>query len=505
MREDLKSSLLNLQGLEFIYEKRLFPELEYIFKHALTQEVAYNSLLQKRRKEIHESIGRAIEQIYWDRLEEYYELLAYHYERSDGTEKALHYLELAGDKAVGYSSMVEARSQYQAAMKLLEEQDRTESNKRKHIDLSLKLAKISLMAPSEEIIATLGKSREYAGELLDDNLLAQVTAHLGAAHYVFGNLEQGITFVEQVVAMSEKLIGDAPVGISYYILGVASVFTSNFFDATDYLEKSFPILHRTGNRVFEGHGVAALAYVYGWAGRFHESFALFLRALEIAETNRLPSVEHQSIFWRGCVKYFKGEWDAAVEDFDLSTPIAEANEDVLMMAWNWTIKGYALSMGGHPKEGIALTRKGVQTFEETGIKTVFSIAYSFLGEPLCLEGQTEEAVAMAEKSISIGETGDNFGEIMAYRVLAMAAAQEALLDLNKAQENIRESIRLSQERGARPDQAIGKFRYAEILHKQGNLELAREQLGQATSLFREMEMTWWPEQAESLEWKLENN
>jgi predicted ATPase len=64
MHEELKSSLLNLQGLEFIYEKSLFPELEYIFKHALTQEVAYNSLLLKRRKEIHEKIGRAIEELY---------------------------------------------------------------------------------------------------------------------------------------------------------------------------------------------------------------------------------------------------------------------------------------------------------------------------------------------------------------------------------------------------------------------------------------------------------
>jgi hypothetical protein len=79
MREELKSYLLNLQGLEFIYEKRLFPELEYVFKHALTQEVAYNSLLQKRRKEIHEKIGRAIEELYAERIEEFYEMLAYHY------------------------------------------------------------------------------------------------------------------------------------------------------------------------------------------------------------------------------------------------------------------------------------------------------------------------------------------------------------------------------------------------------------------------------------------
>ena len=88
MRAELKSYLLNLQGLEFIYEKNLFPELEYIFKHALTQEVAYDSLLLKRRKEIHTRIGRAIEELYAERLEEFYEMLAYHYSRSDSLEKA---------------------------------------------------------------------------------------------------------------------------------------------------------------------------------------------------------------------------------------------------------------------------------------------------------------------------------------------------------------------------------------------------------------------------------
>ena len=88
MKEDLKSNLLNLQGLEFIYEKSLFPEVRYIFRHALTQEVAYNSLLLKRRKEIHEKIGRAIEQIYPDRLEEFYEMLALHYGQSENRGKA---------------------------------------------------------------------------------------------------------------------------------------------------------------------------------------------------------------------------------------------------------------------------------------------------------------------------------------------------------------------------------------------------------------------------------
>ena len=108
MRDELKSYLLYLQKSEFIYEKRLFPELEYIFKHALIQEVAYESLLVKKRKEIHERIGHAIEEIYPERLEEFYEVLAHHYSESENKEKAVKYLKLAADKALRSHSLWEA-------------------------------------------------------------------------------------------------------------------------------------------------------------------------------------------------------------------------------------------------------------------------------------------------------------------------------------------------------------------------------------------------------------
>jgi class 3 adenylate cyclase/tetratricopeptide (TPR) repeat protein len=97
--EDLRAQLTNLVRLEILYEKALYPELEYIFKHALIQEVAYESLLRQRRQEIHGRIARTIEQIYGDRLEEHHEILAHHYERSASPEKALEYLVVAAEKS----------------------------------------------------------------------------------------------------------------------------------------------------------------------------------------------------------------------------------------------------------------------------------------------------------------------------------------------------------------------------------------------------------------------
>jgi tetratricopeptide (TPR) repeat protein len=109
--DELRSHLTNLVGLEILYEKALYPEIEYIFKHALTQEVAYESLLKQRRREIHGRIAQAIEELYADRLEEHYELLAHHYERSGNAEKAVHYLILAGEKS-NLHGAVQAASEF---------------------------------------------------------------------------------------------------------------------------------------------------------------------------------------------------------------------------------------------------------------------------------------------------------------------------------------------------------------------------------------------------------
>src|SRR3989442_3966513 len=97
--EALQHGLTHLQAAEFLYETRLFPELEYTFKHALTHEVAYGSLLQERRRALHANVVEAIEQRAPDRLAEEIERLAHHALRGELREKAVHYLRQAGHSA----------------------------------------------------------------------------------------------------------------------------------------------------------------------------------------------------------------------------------------------------------------------------------------------------------------------------------------------------------------------------------------------------------------------
>ncbi len=112
----LSPSLQALQQSELITEKNLFPELEYMFKHALTQDVAYNSLLLRRRRELHARIAAAIEELKRDSLDEHLEILAHHYKNGDRPEKAFEYLARAGEKALELCSVEVAKSYFSEAL-----------------------------------------------------------------------------------------------------------------------------------------------------------------------------------------------------------------------------------------------------------------------------------------------------------------------------------------------------------------------------------------------------
>jgi predicted ATPase len=114
--EVLRRSLASLQAAEFLYEARRFPEPAYAFKHALTQEVAYNSVLAPRRQALHRQVAAAVEALHPERLHEHYERLADHYERGAVWEKALDYLVAAGQKAQQAYTNQEALAHYDRAL-----------------------------------------------------------------------------------------------------------------------------------------------------------------------------------------------------------------------------------------------------------------------------------------------------------------------------------------------------------------------------------------------------
>ncbi len=134
---DLDRHLVVLQRADLVREKAVRPEREYIFKHSLAQEAAYGSLLLERRREVHRRVGEALEALFADRQEEFYGLLAHHFDRADQHERAVHYLLAAGDKARMDDALEEAARFYRRAVERLEAAGDAEAASRAWLKLAL--------------------------------------------------------------------------------------------------------------------------------------------------------------------------------------------------------------------------------------------------------------------------------------------------------------------------------------------------------------------------------
>jgi predicted ATPase len=142
---ELLSNLSALKDSELLYERGIFPQSTYIFKHALTQDVVYDSILTRRRKQIHEEVGKAIENLYTERLEEFYEMLALHYTEAGLSEKAIGYCQRAGKRATERSAYQEAISHLTTGLTLLQTLPETLARHQQELPLQTALGAASLM------------------------------------------------------------------------------------------------------------------------------------------------------------------------------------------------------------------------------------------------------------------------------------------------------------------------------------------------------------------------
>jgi tetratricopeptide (TPR) repeat protein len=285
MREELKSHLLNLQGLEFIYEKSLFPELEYIFKHAMTQEVAYDSLLAKRRKEVHERIGEAIEQIYAERLEEFYEMLAYHFDRGEVWEKAFFYLSRSGNKArLAYASQ-EAITHYTHAIEVCGRiTPATGEEKLLPVYEGRGLVWL-LLANIDEAIADFQIMCQMARTSGNRGKEGESLSHLALAHHQKFS-EEHFPFVEQYALEAMELsqqTGDQQIlAKSLACLGQVQQSRGNLPEADRQLETSAEISRREGFKESWSQSMAFLGVQAYWQGHFERAVELGREGLPIS-------------------------------------------------------------------------------------------------------------------------------------------------------------------------------------------------------------------------------
>jgi class 3 adenylate cyclase len=256
---DLASALDKLAAGEFIYEQALYPELEYIFKHALTQEVAYHSLLNERRLTLHEQAGQAIETLFAGRLDEHLSQLAHHYCHSRNTEKAIEYSRRAGERAVQLSANVEAISHLTRALELLK--TLPETAQRAQQELALRVALGVALRPvkgfaSPEVGSQYARARELCQQVGETPELVPVLRGLWEFYELRAEYRTAFELGEQLLALAERVQDRALLLIAHDVMGDTSFWVGKFPAAREHLEH--------GCRLYDAEEHRSHAFLHGY-------------------------------------------------------------------------------------------------------------------------------------------------------------------------------------------------------------------------------------------------
>jgi predicted ATPase len=272
---DLAAALHTLTSAEFVYEEALFPETHYAFKHALTQEVAYNSLLNERRLMLHEHVAEAIAAIFEGRVEEHLSQLAHHYTHSRNSQKAIDYSQRAGERAVQLSANAEAISHLTMALRLLE--TLPDSPERAHQELTLQVALGAPLIATEgyttpEVAKAYSRARDLCRQIGDTPELFPVLWGLWAFHTTRAEHSTARELAEQLLGLAERgnvsdLLVEARLAI-----GDTAFWFGEFGTAGEQLDKAIalydPERHRSHAFIY-GQDPAVVSLAYSAAARWY--------------------------------------------------------------------------------------------------------------------------------------------------------------------------------------------------------------------------------------------
>jgi class 3 adenylate cyclase/tetratricopeptide (TPR) repeat protein len=365
LREELKGYLINLQGLEFIYEKSLFPELEYIFKHALTREVAYNSLLQKSRREIHGNIGKAVEQIYSDRLEEFFEILAYHYEQGEIWEKALEYALEAAQRAMQLCAHPEAISHYLKVLELLERLPRTVVRDRIYKDVVLSLARLPgwlmrIGTGQKERLRHIDKAIRIADDIGDSGGLARLESAKGFVLMDEDLFKRAIARAET----SGNVFARADTANMY---GLYLGMIGQYEKAVPYTGLAIELLGAEGETYEQAYAMVVGGRCWcARAGKLEEALSYAARAREIGEAMDNAVLRAWGAM-EGEPYMYKGHWEEVVRVVEEGLPFAWEIGEWLVILASSSVLGIAYLKLGRFEDakrvlGQALKESQVRTF-----------------------------------------------------------------------------------------------------------------------------------------------
>jgi predicted ATPase len=427
--EGLSELLSHLRETEFIYEQPAFPEVEYTFKHALTQEVAYGSVLHERRKALHERTAAAMEGLYRATLEDHYGELAHHYSLSGNTQKAVEYLQLAGQQAMQRSANAEALSHLTRALELLKTLPDTPERTQQELALQIALGvalSVTKGFAAPEVGRAYTRARHLCGQVGDTPQLLSVLFGLWVFYLTRGEYRKGRELAEQLLHAAQRVQDPIPLVAAHYMLGATQHLLGELTPARAYLEQGItlynPSQHRSHTSLY-GFDTGMTCLIWLALALWHlgypdQALQRMREALTLAQGQAHPFGLAIVLAFAAWLHQYRREGQESRERAEAMIALAHEQGLLLYSAWGTILRGWALAAQSQEKEGIAQMREGLAAYRTTGAEENGQTWFlAWLAEAYGRAGQVEEGLnVLAEALAGAHRTGECVDEAELHRL-----------------------------------------------------------------------------------------
>ena len=504
--DSLRGMLARLQAAEFLYETSLFPELEYAFKHALTQEVAYNALLHETRRALHGRIVEALESMPSAGLSDHIDRLAHHALRGELWEKAIAYLHEEGLKATARSASREAVACVEQALVALGHLPETPETIAQGIDLRFNLHSALIpLGQFARIIEVLRDAEKLADRLGDRARQGRVSASMATWYWCIGDPDRALESGQRALGMAAALEDGALEAVANHRVGEAHVSLGNYRQAIASFERNLEL--RTSAPSPKRFGMAALqsvtsrswmAWCLACVGEFGVANVVARESIRVAEAANHPYSLATTYAGAGQRHQMQGE-------FALAIPLLERAVDLCQRGnfgplYRYTAPNLALAYvrAGRVQEGLDMLEVSSAQASSVHIVPFQALELTNLSEARLAAGRRAEALESAERGLALlRQHRQRFAEPEMLRVLGDIHASGDAPDFAAAEACYVQGKNLASELGLRPVFARCQLQLGTMHAAAGKRDLAHAQLKQARDLLDELEMRFWRETADA--------
>jgi class 3 adenylate cyclase/tetratricopeptide (TPR) repeat protein len=486
--DEIGRMLDDLQLGEFIYEQPAVGDTEYVFKHALTQEVAYNSVLIERRKQLHERIGAALETLYASSLDDHLAELAHHYGRSANLERAVYYLSRAGTQALNRSAFAEALAQLQQGLEWIKKLPESPERDARELELASALAMVLVVMrglTARETRAAAERARELAEK---SGNLAQLVIHLlvnWRSVWFLGDYSNAVPLADRILELAQREGSPASLVCACYSQASVCFFRGDLAGVERQFARLSDLADAVNFRRIPGTVVATMglaSFCAALMGRADTARERMSRAIAFARDTNNPYDLAVALTLAGWMFRVLREPKRAEDPITQAMAIVEEHGFPFVGNMSRAVGGAVRAQLGNPAEGIALMRRGLAGFAESGDRLFIVDRLTSLAEAQALDGKIDDALATVEEALPSSQRE------FVFRPNALHLRGELRLKLGQtepAEADFREAIALAQKMQAKTSELRPTMSLARLLRDTGRRDEARAMLAEIYDWFTE--------------------